>query len=119
MVRPRAPALPAAGVCWRRAPADPGLAASSAAASAPFGSRRTGEVMNASVAGVVIRPDLRYAWYGPALLVTNTRGECGGDQTLSGFFFRETRFLRELRLEIDGQRPWLCASGAAEQRTLA
>jgi hypothetical protein len=38
--------------------------------------------------------------------VTNNRGECGGDQTLSGFFFREIRFLRELRLEIDGQRPW-------------
>jgi glycogen debranching enzyme len=66
-----------------------------------------------------IRPGLSCAWYGPSVLVTNNRGECGTDQALSGFFFRETRFLRELRLEIDGQRPWLCASGAGEQRSLA
>jgi glycogen debranching enzyme len=75
--------------------------------------------MSLPLAGVAVRPELRYAWYGPALLVTNHRGECGSDQTLSGFYFRETRFLRELRLEIDGQRPWLCASGAGEPRALA
>ena len=75
--------------------------------------------MGLPMAGVAIRPELQCAWYGPALLVTNQRGECGSDQTLSGFYFRETRFLRELRLEIDGQRPWLCASGAAEQGSLA
>jgi glycogen debranching enzyme len=69
--------------------------------------------------GVMVRPGLRYAWYGPALLITDSRGECGGDQGLTGFYFRETRFLRDLRLEIDGQRPWLCASGTGEQRVLA
>jgi glycogen debranching enzyme len=68
---------------------------------------------------VTIRPELRYAWYGPALLITDSRGECGGSQGLTGFYFRETRFLRELRLEIDGQRPWLCTSGTGEQHTLA
>jgi len=68
---------------------------------------------------VAIRPELRYAWYGPSVLVTNHRGECGTDQVLSGYYFRETRFLRDLRLEIDGQRPWLCAAGTGEQHTLA
>jgi glycogen debranching enzyme len=71
------------------------------------------------LASAAIRPDLRYAWYGPALLVTNHRGECGADQTLSGFYFRETRFLRELRLEINGEQPWFCASGSADQQSLA
>ncbi|MGH7528608.1 MAG: glycogen debranching N-terminal domain-containing protein [Gemmatimonadales bacterium] len=66
-----------------------------------------------------IRPDLAHAWYGPSVLVTNLHGECGSDQTLSGYFFRETRFLSELRLEINGQRPWLCAVGDGEQQTLA
>jgi hypothetical protein len=61
--------------------------------------------MSLAAAGVAIRPELEYAWYGPSVLVTNNWGECGGDQTLSGFFFREIRFLRELRVEIDGQRP--------------
>jgi glycogen debranching enzyme len=75
--------------------------------------------MSPPLGAVTIRPGLRYAWYGPALLITDSRGECGGDQRLTGFYFRETRFLRELRLEIDGQRPWLCASGTAEQRALA
>jgi hypothetical protein len=65
--------------------------------------------MTLGVAGVAIRPELEYAWYGPSILVTNNRGECGSDQTLSGFFFREIRFVRERRLEIDGRRPWLCA----------
>ena len=75
--------------------------------------------MGSALGAAAIRPELSCAWYGPSVLVTNNRGECGPDQVLSGYFFRETRFLRELRLEIDGQRPWLCASGAGEQRTLA
>jgi glycogen debranching enzyme len=68
---------------------------------------------------VKIRPELSYAWYGPSVLITNTRGECGCDESLSGYFFRETRFLRDLRLEINAQRPWLCAAGSGDQRTLA
>ena len=75
--------------------------------------------MRAPLAAAAIRPDLQCAWYGPALLVTNHRGECGADQTLSGFYFRETRFIRDLRLEIDGEPPWLCASGSNAQRSLA
>jgi glycogen debranching enzyme len=68
---------------------------------------------------VKIRPELIYAWYGPSVLITNNRGECGCDETLSGYYFRETRFLRELRLEINGRRPWLCAAGTGAQQTLA
>ena len=55
-----------------------------------------------------VRPDLLYAWRGPCLLLTNTRGECGTDQPLSGFYFREARHLHTLALEINGHPPWLC-----------
>ncbi|HEY7479434.1 MAG TPA: glycogen debranching N-terminal domain-containing protein [Gemmatimonadales bacterium] len=72
-----------------------------------------------SAGTAAVRPDLKCAWYGPSVLITDYRGECGADQRLSGYFFRETRFLRELRLEIEGQRPWLCAVGAGDQRMLA
>jgi glycogen debranching enzyme len=54
-----------------------------------------------------IRPEILYAWHGQSLLVVNTRGDCGDDQTLSGFYFREARYLRMLQLLIDGQSPWL------------
>ncbi len=65
-----------------------------------------------------IRPEMVYAWRGPSLLITNNRGECGDDsddrdgETLSGYYFREARHLRTLRLEIDGERPWLCEIGS-------
>jgi glycogen debranching enzyme len=55
-----------------------------------------------------VRPTLLYAWKGPSLLIVNTRGECGDDAWLTGFYFREARFLRTLRLEVNGERPWLC-----------
>lgn len=58
----------------------------------------------------LVRPDTLYAWKGPSLLVTNTRGECGPDQGLSGYYFREARFLRTCRPEVNGQKPWLCES---------
>jgi hypothetical protein len=43
---------------------------------------------------VKIRPHERCAWHGPALLVTDDRGECGGrpEAYLTGFYFRETRY---------------------------
>jgi len=70
------------------------------------------------MAHVHIRPELRYAWRGPSILVVNTRGECGEDEDLSGFYFRETRYLRTLRLELNGERPWLCAVGGAQPNEL-
>ncbi len=48
------------------------------------------------------QPGIRYAWCGPALLVTNTEGGCGG-VPLTGFFFRETRFLCEMHFRINGE----------------
>lgn len=68
---------------------------------------------------VRIRPDLAYAWSGPSLLVVNTRGEAGDDQRVSGYYFREARYLRTLQLEIDGERPWLCEAAASEPNALS
>ena len=67
----------------------------------------------------LIRPDLLYAWKGPALLIVNTRGECGPDQSLSGFYFREARFLSNLRLELNGERPWLCEAASLDPESLS
>jgi glycogen debranching enzyme len=66
----------------------------------------------------LIRPELLYAWHGQSLLIASNRGECGSDDTLSGYYFREARFLRTLRLEVDGQRPWLCEAAAEEPAAL-
>jgi len=70
------------------------------------------------MASAAVRPDILYAWRGPSLLITNTRGECGPDQQLSGFYFREARHLRTLVLTINGQRPWLCEAAAPDPASL-
>lgn len=57
---------------------------------------------------VQVRPEQRYAWRGQSLLIVDTRGECGPQLGMSGFYFREARHLRDLRLTIDGHSPWLC-----------
>ena len=67
----------------------------------------------------LIRPGQIYAWRGPSLLLVNTRGECGDDDQLSGYYFREARFLRMLRLEINGRSPWPCEATALEPDALA
>ena len=67
----------------------------------------------------LIRPGQIYAWKGPSLLLVNTRGECGDDDQLSGYYFREARFLRVLRLEINGRPPWPCEATALEPDALA
>ena len=66
----------------------------------------------------LVRPELLYAWKGPSLLIVNTRGECGPDQPLSGFYFREARVLRDLRLEINGEAPWLCEAASVDPETI-
>jgi len=66
-----------------------------------------------------VRPEILYAWKGPCLLIVNPRGECGDDQPLSGFYFREARFLRTLCLEINGERPWLCDTASVDPTSLA
>jgi glycogen debranching enzyme len=59
-----------------------------------------------------------YAWKGPALLILTTAGEAGAQKSLSGFYFREARFLSLCRIEIDGQQPWLCEAAAVDADVL-
>ena len=71
------------------------------------------------MANAAVRPDTLYAWSGPSLLVVNTRGECGEDQRLTGYYFRETRFLRTLQLRVNGHAPWPCEAASVAPDTLA
>ena len=71
------------------------------------------------MAFAAVRPDLLYAWLGPSLLITNTRGECGSDQQLSGYYFREARHLRTLALTINGRPPWLCEAASSDPTSIA
>jgi glycogen debranching enzyme len=71
------------------------------------------------VALLLIRPGQLYAWRGPSLLLVDTRGECGAAEQLSGYYFREARFLRTLRLEINGRSPWSCEACLLEPHVLA
>jgi hypothetical protein len=71
------------------------------------------------MAVALVRPDILYAWKGPSLVIVSMRGECGPEHPLSGFYFREARFLRTLRLEINGERPWLCETASLDPQSLA
>jgi glycogen debranching enzyme len=71
------------------------------------------------VAEAAVRLDTACAWRGGTLLVTNSRGECGPDDPLSGFYVREVRHLRTLRFEINGERPWMCEWSRARTDELA
>ncbi len=71
------------------------------------------------MASALVRSDILYAWKGPSLLIVGMRGECSSDHQLSGFYFREARFLRTLRLEINGERPWLCEAASVDPESLA
>jgi hypothetical protein len=64
----------------------------------------------------IIRPGQIYVWKGPSLLLVNTRGECGDDDQLSGYYFREARFLRTLR---NDRSPWPCEATLLEPNALA
>jgi glycogen debranching enzyme len=70
------------------------------------------------MATALVRPDILYAWAGPSLLIVDTKGECGPDRPLSGFYFREARFLSLLRLTLNGEAPWLCEAAAVDPRRL-
>lgn len=66
-----------------------------------------------------VRPGLLYAWKGPSLLIVTDRGACGEDESLSGFYFREARFLRRLGLTVNDEAPWLCESAAVSPDVLS
>jgi hypothetical protein len=75
-------------------------------------------VTTPSVSSSFIRANERYAWHGQWLLITNERGDCDGGNALAGYYFRETRHLRTLRLEINGENAWLCDSVIGEPESL-
>ena len=50
----------------------------------------------------------RCAWRGPSLLVLDSDGWVG-QHPLSGFYFREARFLSQLRLQAFGEKIYLCS----------
>ena len=58
------------------------------------------------------RPEIRYAWRGPSVLTVDNSGRCGHER-LTGYFFRETRYLHDLGVEIDGETPFLCSVAEA------
>lgn len=64
-----------------------------------------------------IRPDHRCAWRGPAALVVDPRGWAGA-HPLTGFYFRQARFLRGLRFEIGGEEPYPCSFAEAAPHEL-
>ena len=65
---------------------------------------------------VAVRPEQQFIWHGPALFVFDSRGKAGDLDGLAGFWFRETRFLRDLSLTLNDSPPWACAVGRAGQR---
>jgi glycogen debranching enzyme len=54
------------------------------------------------------RPQTYFAWRGPSMIVLDAEGFAGGVEE-SGFFFRQTRFVRDLRLELFKEAPHLCS----------
>ena len=67
----------------------------------------------------LIRPAQLYIWKGPSLLLVDERGECGEGEQLSGYYFREARFLRTLRFEVNGRAPWLCDASLLDTHSVA
>lgn len=72
-----------------------------------------------STARAIIRPDTLSAWKGASLLIVRTNGECSDGEPLSGYYFREARFLKTLRLTIDGETPRLCETASVLPSALA
>jgi glycogen debranching enzyme len=70
------------------------------------------------MAQVIIRSDVLYAWRGQSLVIVDRRGEASRAVPLTGYYFREARHLRDLRLTVDGRRPWLCQAAWSEPAVL-
>jgi glycogen debranching enzyme len=63
-----------------------------------------------------VLPGTLCAWKGASLLLTHADGSAG--DSLTGYYYREARFLDRIRLEIDGAPPWLCEAAAPAPDTL-
>src|SRR5207253_8366028 len=81
-----------------------------------FSRKETGR--HSSMAATEVRVHERYAWHGQSLLITNDRGDCTEDDALTGFYFREARYLRTLCLLVNGESPWLCETAATSPTRL-
>ena len=66
----------------------------------------------------LVGADVLYAWKGPSLLIATRNGECGVVHPLSGFYYREARFLSTLRFEINGKPLWLVEATSAAPELL-
>jgi len=64
--------------------------------------------MATTTARASIRSSERYAWHGQSLLITGLNGECDASSPLTGYYFREARFLSALKFRVNGREPWLC-----------
>jgi len=62
-------------------------------------------------------PGLRLAWCGPSLLALGNDGTCGG-HGVSGYFFREARFLSRFGLEVEREAPVCCSVASVEPHAL-
>jgi glycogen debranching enzyme len=71
-----------------------------------------------------IRPDLLYAWRGSSLVIAAPDGSLGRDPSagfaadLTGWYFRQTRFLSRLALTLAGEPPYFCSSAEAAPHLL-
>jgi hypothetical protein len=64
-----------------------------------------------------IRDGMRAAWRGPSVLIVDAEG-WSGTEPLTGFYFRQARFLHALRFEILGRRPYPCSSAVVAPNDL-
>jgi glycogen debranching enzyme len=72
-----------------------------------------------STARAIVRPETLSAWNGPSLLIVSPNGECGGGEPLTGYYFREARFLSTLRFTVDDEPLWLCETAIVSPSALA
>ena len=62
--------------------------------------------------------DLRYAWRGPSILIVESDGTAGG-HPLTGYFFRQTRYLKDLRIKATGlEQRVVTLSGGNQQKVV-
>jgi glycogen debranching enzyme len=63
------------------------------------------------------QPGLWCAWRGSALIVLDDNGSAAGNG-VSGFFFRETRYLSKFGLRLNGEAPFRCSVAQANANRL-
>lgn len=74
--------------------------------------------LNPNDSGIAfIRPGTLCAWRGSSILVTNHEGAIDGTG-LTGFFFREARYLSRLTLSVDGQPAFPCSAAQVAPNVL-